>query len=229
MKEGKVEHVFAFPWNRCSKAHWCKYPNDRWSPQVVHIDYLERTFDPTSGILHTKRLLTIRQNVPSIIMRILESDTESHLSVGSAGNSGGAGDVGKENRSTTFTDDGPISLFLEESFTSPKDQKLTITTTNLTQRKFLACIEKITYKGMPCSPEIHRTNYHRTKKDILNSSSTTITTKMTQTIQIHSMMGNIFYLGDVLEEFSLSSFITNSSKGRQSLLDALNRMSDRAD
>lgn len=210
-----MEHVFAFPWNHCSKAHWCKYPNNRWSPQVVHIDYLERTFDPTSGILHTKRLLTIRQNVPSIIMRILESDTESHLSVGS-----GAGDVGKEN-SSNATDDGPISLFLEESFTSPKEKNLTITTTNLTQRKFLACIEKITYKGIPCSA-----GGHWTKKDKFHYDSST---EMTQTIQIHSMMGNIFYLGDFLEEFSLSSFITNSSKGRQSLMDALNGMSGRAD
>jgi len=215
MKEGKVEHVFSFPWRQCSKAHWLKYPNEKFSPQVIHIDYLERSIDPKSGILHTKRLLTIRQNVPSIIMRILESDSESHL-ISREGDGDGDGNG---------NDDGPISLFIEESYICPKMKKLSLQTTNLTQRKFLACKEMIIYEEGPSLPSLPL------PPPLITTSTPNTTspqTKMTQRIQIQSMIGNIFYIGDALEEFSLSSFITNSSKGRSALQEALNRMNDKS-
>lgn len=53
-----------------------KYPNDH-TPHVVHVDYLSRRVDPTTGILHTERLLTCRQNVPAFISRLLGGEHSS--------------------------------------------------------------------------------------------------------------------------------------------------------
>lgn len=59
-----------------SIANWIKYPNEQ-TPHVVHVDYLSRHVDPETGILHTERLLTCRQNVPAFISRILGGDDSS--------------------------------------------------------------------------------------------------------------------------------------------------------
>lgn len=59
-----------------SIANWIKYPNDH-TPHVVHVDYLSRHVDPHTGILHTERLLTCRQNVPAFISRLFGGDDSS--------------------------------------------------------------------------------------------------------------------------------------------------------
>lgn len=64
------------PWERVSIANWIKYPNDH-TPHVVHVDYLSRNVDPHTGILHTERLLTCRQNVPAFISRLFGGDDSS--------------------------------------------------------------------------------------------------------------------------------------------------------
>lgn len=43
----------------------------------MHVDYLSRHVDPATGILHTERLLTCRQNVPAFISRILGGEDSS--------------------------------------------------------------------------------------------------------------------------------------------------------
>jgi len=47
-------------------AAWNKYPNDH-SPQVINIDILNRYVDKDTGVLHTERLFTCKQNLPSIL------------------------------------------------------------------------------------------------------------------------------------------------------------------
>ena len=54
------------PWSFVSFASWRKYPNDK-SPQVLHVDILSRSVCPETGILRTERLITCKQNLPSIV------------------------------------------------------------------------------------------------------------------------------------------------------------------
>lgn len=84
-----TEHVFGYrlaqggaltgrrhPWEQVSVANWIKYPNDD-TPHVLHVDYLSRRVDAQTGRLHTERLLSCRQNVPSFVSRILGGDDSS--------------------------------------------------------------------------------------------------------------------------------------------------------
>lgn len=57
-------------------ANWMKYPNDH-TPHVVHVDYLSRRVDPETGILHTERLLSCRQNAPAFISRLFGGEDSS--------------------------------------------------------------------------------------------------------------------------------------------------------
>lgn len=67
---------FRYPWEKVSVANWIKYPNEQ-TPHVVHVDYLSRRVDPETGILHTERLLTCRQNVPAFISRLFGGEDSS--------------------------------------------------------------------------------------------------------------------------------------------------------
>lgn len=61
--------IHSYPWEAVTSANWIKYPNELTS-HVIHVDYLSRTVDPSSGILTTERLLTCQQNIPSLISRL---------------------------------------------------------------------------------------------------------------------------------------------------------------
>lgn len=76
MRIFSTEHLFKYPWERVSLANWIKYPNDI-TPHVVHVDYLSRKIDPITGVLHTERLLTCRQNVPAFISRLFGGENSS--------------------------------------------------------------------------------------------------------------------------------------------------------
>ena len=66
MKFLEMVHHFDRPWSLVTFAAWNKYPNEN-SPQVLHVDVLDRHVDPATGVLHTERLFTCRQNLPSIL------------------------------------------------------------------------------------------------------------------------------------------------------------------
>lgn len=51
-----------------------KYPN-QYTPHVFHVDYLSQTVDPQTGILHTERILTCGQNIPSFLARWLGAES----------------------------------------------------------------------------------------------------------------------------------------------------------
>jgi hypothetical protein len=66
MKLFEKEVQFEHPWDRVTLASWRKYPNDN-SQHVLHVDILSREVCPKTGVLKTERLITCKQNVPSII------------------------------------------------------------------------------------------------------------------------------------------------------------------
>jgi len=49
---------------------WRKYPNPDLNPDVVTVDFLDKKFDPDTGILKTKRLCTMKANAPSFISKV---------------------------------------------------------------------------------------------------------------------------------------------------------------
>jgi hypothetical protein len=59
-------------------ASWRKYPNDM-TPHVINVDILKREVDKNTGILHTERVITCRQNIPEFIRRIIGSDNVAYM------------------------------------------------------------------------------------------------------------------------------------------------------
>lgn len=69
MKFFKTVHTFDYEWSLVSAAQWQKYPNDH-CPHVQHVDVLNRTVDPNTGILTTERLITVKQNMPRLLLKV---------------------------------------------------------------------------------------------------------------------------------------------------------------
>ncbi|KAI8384629.1 PRELI-like family-domain-containing protein [Radiomyces spectabilis] len=78
MKLFKSVHEFNYEWSLVSAANWQKYPNEN-CPHVRHVDVLNRWVDPETGILTTERLITVEQNVPSLIRKILGGGTTQYV------------------------------------------------------------------------------------------------------------------------------------------------------
>lgn len=69
MKFFKSTHEYGYEWNLVSAAQWQKYPNEN-CPHVSHVDVLNRQIDPETGIMTTERLITVNQNIPTIIKKV---------------------------------------------------------------------------------------------------------------------------------------------------------------
>lgn len=69
MKIYEGVHDYNYKWSLVSAANWQKYPNEN-CPHVKHVDVLQRFVDPATGILYTERLFTVKQNVPTIILKV---------------------------------------------------------------------------------------------------------------------------------------------------------------
>ncbi|ORZ00188.1 PRELI-like family-domain-containing protein [Syncephalastrum racemosum] len=78
MKLFQSKHEFQYEWSLVSAANWQKYPNEH-CPHVQHVDVLNRTLDPETGILTTERLITVDQNVPALIMKIMGCPTTQYV------------------------------------------------------------------------------------------------------------------------------------------------------
>lgn len=74
MKFFKTVHTFDYEWSLVSAAQWQKYPNDS-CPHVQHVDVLKRTVDPETGVLTTERLITVKQNVPRLMLKVSEIES----------------------------------------------------------------------------------------------------------------------------------------------------------
>ena len=72
MKIFQSTHDYSYPWSLVSAANWQKYPNEHCS-HVQHVDVLNRTVDPKTGVLTTERLITVNQNVPTLIMKVCDT------------------------------------------------------------------------------------------------------------------------------------------------------------
>lgn len=69
MKFFKTVHTFDYEWNLVSAAQWQKYPNEH-CPHVQHVDVINRNVDPNTGILTTERLITVKQNMPRLLLKV---------------------------------------------------------------------------------------------------------------------------------------------------------------
>ncbi|KAJ1990857.1 Phospholipid metabolism protein [Dimargaris cristalligena] len=78
MKLFQAVHEYAQNWATVTAAHWQKYPNDK-TPHVIHVETLNRSVDPDTGVLKTERLILCRQPCPAIIARFLGSDDVSYV------------------------------------------------------------------------------------------------------------------------------------------------------
>ncbi|CAO3624075.1 unnamed protein product [Cunninghamella blakesleeana] len=78
MKLFKSIHNFEYEWSLVSAAQWQKYPNEN-CPHVQHVDVLNCSIDPETGTLITERLITVEQNVPSLVRKILGSGTTQYV------------------------------------------------------------------------------------------------------------------------------------------------------
>ncbi|KAI8140536.1 protein MSF1 [Fennellomyces sp. T-0311] len=76
MKLFKSVHDYQYEWSLVSAANWQKYPNEHCT-HVTAVDVLNRTLDPETGVLTTERLITVNQNVPKLIMKLLGSDGDA--------------------------------------------------------------------------------------------------------------------------------------------------------
>ncbi|KAI8369931.1 MSF1-domain-containing protein [Blakeslea trispora] len=78
MKWFKSTHDFKYEWSLVSAAQWQKYPNES-CPHVAHVDVVSRTVDPETGVLTTERLITVDQNIPMIIKKILGGGSRQYV------------------------------------------------------------------------------------------------------------------------------------------------------
>lgn len=85
---------------------------------VECVDYLSRWVDPVSGCLHTERLITCSQPIPSFIARIFMLDVE-----------------------------GSYSYFLERSVVDPRGRRTSLLSRNLTLSSLLSVEERCSYTG----------------------------------------------------------------------------------
>jgi len=80
MKVFSTTHDFAYSWAEVSTANWRKYcPWNKESTHVIAVDTLSRSFDPTTNLLRTERLITCKQTTPKWIASILGGADTSHV------------------------------------------------------------------------------------------------------------------------------------------------------
>jgi hypothetical protein len=103
-------------------AHWKKYPSELMR-HVEGVDYLSRRIDPLTGFLHTERLITCRQPIPSFISRVF-----------------------------MLKDEGSHSYFLERSIVDPLTKRVSMLSRNLTFSSLLSVEERCVYIGTPPPP-----------------------------------------------------------------------------
>lgn len=140
MKLFRTVHEYAYEWSLVSAANWQKYPNEH-CPHVQHVDVLNRTVDPETGVLTTERLITVNQNVPALILKV---NYREDL-------------ICKKKRYTDIFVVSALQLLggdttqyvREVSVIDPKKKTLTMTSQNLTMSNFLSVEERIVYSEHP--------------------------------------------------------------------------------
>lgn len=182
-------------------------------PHVEHVDYLSREIDPITGHLHTQRLITCRQPIPSFLASML---TSHHR---------------KESTDHTY--------FLERSVVDPVGRCLQSQSTNLSMRDYVtvkeSCIYRIHHPHEQSQTLEPPTNAVSNVAENAERSGTTRpmhdhllenVTLFSQhaSVQSHSRWSPI---REIVEDFCLSRFQSNSVHGRVALQDAITCLCER--
>lgn len=115
------EYTIPHPWPTVTAASWQKYPNPEWTPHITHVDYVSRHVD-ADGRLHTERLLTCQQSVPSFLTRLLGLQHP------------------------------PASIVYERSVVDPRHKLMTLHTQNLTFSHLMRVQEYCSYRQDSTDP-----------------------------------------------------------------------------
>ncbi|EJD55309.1 MSF1-domain-containing protein [Auricularia subglabra TFB-10046 SS5] len=69
---------FEHPWLHVSHGIWYKYPNP-YCAHVASVDVLDRSVDPSTGVVRTERIIGVRQNAPVWIIKILGGTPDTYV------------------------------------------------------------------------------------------------------------------------------------------------------
>ena len=127
------------PWSHVVIGMWRKYPNPRCS-HVISVDVVDRTVDPSTGIIRTERILGCKQKAPGWIVKVSLIGTCCVVL-----------HVRTQRLVCKKFFGGSEDAFVREiSFVDPANQNATITSVNLSLSQFATCFEQIQYS--PSSP-----------------------------------------------------------------------------
>ena len=118
-----LSHTFQHSWESVSLAYWLKYPSPE-RPDVLSVDLIDRHFDPETGILTAKRLITSRLPFPSWLVKVVPWDLNSDC------------------------------LALEEAIIDPSQKSMTLTAQNITFSSLMRLTEKCQYVADQESPQL---------------------------------------------------------------------------
>ncbi|KAF8820207.1 PRELI family protein [Cardiosporidium cionae] len=77
MRLHSFEHVYHHDWDTVTAAFWVKYPN-RLQPHVQRVDTLQRAIDVERRSFNTKRLISLRYNIPYWVRRLLRTTADGY-------------------------------------------------------------------------------------------------------------------------------------------------------
>jgi len=63
-------HTFEYCWENVTLASWKKYPSEN-RPDVLAVDIIDKYVDQETGILHTTRVVYLKDKLPKILQPIL--------------------------------------------------------------------------------------------------------------------------------------------------------------
>ncbi|KAI8583494.1 hypothetical protein K450DRAFT_221471 [Umbelopsis ramanniana AG] len=78
MRLFKTVHDFDYSWHTVSAAQWQKYPNPD-CPHVQHVDVLDSSVDPETGVLRIERLISVNQKAPALILRAIGASSTQYV------------------------------------------------------------------------------------------------------------------------------------------------------
>ncbi|CAA19058.1 UPS-like protein C36.10 [Schizosaccharomyces pombe] len=70
-------HLFQYPFEQVSAAHWQKYPNEH-ATHVIAVDTLDRKV-LDNGVLYTERLITCHQALPRWILKLIDGAQDCYI------------------------------------------------------------------------------------------------------------------------------------------------------
>ncbi|PVF98312.1 MSF1-domain-containing protein [Serendipita vermifera] len=66
------------PWSLVNIGVWRKYPNPH-SAHVISVDVLDRSVDPSTGIVRTERVIGCTQKAPRWVVKLLGGTTDAYV------------------------------------------------------------------------------------------------------------------------------------------------------